>query len=81
MTDAQREEKAGIITAAIIRNLGNKTWLSGVSDLVNLLDDPMRNAGVHLRNQAATIAVPTLLAQIARASDPIIARPTRWAMR
>jgi len=70
MTDAQREEKAGIIAAAIIRNLGNKTWLSGVSDLVNLLDDPMRNAGDHLRNQAATIAIPTLLAQIARASDP-----------
>ena len=72
MTDSQREHAGALVTAAVIKNLSNKTWLSGVADLVGAIDDPARKAGSYARNEAASIAVPAILAQIARASDPNI---------
>jgi len=70
MTDSQREHAGALVTAAVIKNLSNKTWLSGVADLVDAIDDPARKAGSYARNEAASVAVPAILAQIARASDP-----------
>lgn len=72
MTDSQREHAGALVTAAVIKNLSNKTWLSGVADLVDAIDDPARKAGSYARNEAASVAVPAILAQIARASDPNI---------
>ena len=72
MTHAQQQEATGVIAAAIINNLASKTWLSGVSDLVNMIEDPMRYGPSYLRNEAASIAVPGLLAQIARTADPVM---------
>jgi len=70
MTEGQRQHAAALVAASVIKNLSNKTWLSGVSDLVNTIDDPVRNLGGFARNEAASVAVPAILAQIARASDP-----------
>jgi len=70
MTDSQRQNAAVVVTASIIKNLSSKTWLSGVSDLSEVIDDPERKGGSYIRNEAASLAVPGILAQIARASDP-----------
>jgi hypothetical protein len=72
MTESQREQAGALVTAAVIKNLSNKTWLSGVADLVDAIHDPARKAGSYARNEAASVAVPAILAQIARASDPNI---------
>jgi len=72
MTESQRDQAGALVTAAVIKNLSNKTWLSGVADLVDAIHDPARKAGSYARNEAASVAVPAILAQIARASDPNI---------
>ena len=70
MTDRQRDEKAGILTASIINNLASKTWLSGLSDLVQALDDPQRYGPGYIRRVVAGVATPAASAQLARTIDP-----------
>jgi hypothetical protein len=70
MTDAEREEGAGLIVASILGNLSNKTWLSGVSDLMEALSDPERNGGTFVKRLAGSLTVPTGVSQVARWMDP-----------
>lgn len=71
MTQAQRDHASVLVASSVIQNLSNKTWLSGVSDLVDAIEDRSGSkVGSYLRNEAASVAVPAILAQIARASDP-----------
>lgn len=70
MTDKQLDNQAGIVTASIIGNLSNKTWLSGVSDLLAAADDPERYGSAFLKRLAGSVAIPTGVAQIARTMDP-----------
>lgn len=72
MTDNQRAEGAGLVVASIIGNLSNKTWLSGVSDVLAALDDPQRFGDSFIKRFAGSVAVPTGVAQIARTIDPTI---------
>lgn len=76
MTDTQRDEAAGLILASVLRNLADKTWLSGISDVMSALDDPDRNAGRLVGRLAGSLAVPAGVAQVARTIDPV-ARQTR----
>lgn len=71
MTDKQLDNQAGIITSSIIGNLSNKTWLSGVSDMLAALDDPERFGSSFLKRLAGSMTVPTGVAQIARSMDPV----------
>jgi len=71
MTERQRESSGALLVASIIRNLGNKTWLSGVSDVVQAMDDPQRFLPSLLGRLGGSIAVPTGVAQIARTMDPV----------
>lgn len=70
MTEAEREEGAGLIVASILGNLSNKTWLSGVSDLMEALSDPERNGGTFVKRLAGSLTVPTGVSQLARWLDP-----------
>ena len=70
MTETEREEGAGLIVASILGNLSNKTWLSGVSDLMEALSDPERSGGTFVKRLAGSLAVPTGVSQVARWMDP-----------
>lgn len=70
MTENQKSEGAGLVVASIIGNLSNKTWLSGISDMLAALDDPERFGDSFIKRFAGSAAVPTGVAQIARTIDP-----------
>ena len=72
MTDKQRDESAMLVGTAILHNLGNKTWLSGLSDALEALNDPDRSLENFTSRMAGSIAVPALVAQAARTADPVL---------
>jgi hypothetical protein len=72
MTDAEREKSAALVTAAILKNLSNKTWLSGLSDAIEAIEDPDRYSQAFLSRLAGSIAVPAIVAQTARTTDPVL---------
>jgi hypothetical protein len=71
MTDRQLEDYSMLLVASIMKNLGDKTWLSGVSDFTEALSDSQRYGPSYLRRLAASGLIPNLSAQIARAVDPV----------
>ncbi len=72
MTDKQRDQVAGLLVASTLKNLSSKTWLSGVADLSEAVTDPERFGAAYLRQRAASIAVPAVVAQAARTMDPTL---------
>lgn len=70
MSERQRDDQATLLVASIIGNLASKTWLSGVSDLVEALSDPARNTGNMLERLVGSLLVPAGIAGVARAIDP-----------
>lgn len=70
MTEKQLDNQAASIVGAIISNLQDKTWLSGISSLLAAADDPERKAGAFFERLAGSAAVPTGVAQVARTIDP-----------
>lgn len=70
MSERQREEQTTLLVASIMGNLANKTWLSGVSDIVGTIEDPERNADRMMQRLAGSLAVPTGANQVARIIDP-----------
>jgi hypothetical protein len=76
MTVKQREHVAMMLTSATIKNLSNKVWFSGVTDLSNAITDSQRYGGGFLRRMAGSLTVPTGVAQVARTIDPTL-RETR----
>lgn len=71
MTERQLEDGAGLLFASVIKSLGDRTWLSGLSDLFEMTGDPQRNLGNYTRNQAASLVVPAGVNQVAKAMDPV----------
>ena len=72
MTDKQRDDSAMLVGTAILHNLGNKTWLSGLSDALEALNDPDRSLQNFSSRMAGSIAVPAIVAQAARTVDPVL---------
>ncbi|WP_394648156.1 thermonuclease family protein [uncultured Sphingomonas sp.] len=72
MTDKQREKSGMLVTAAIMNNLASKTWLTGISGVAEALSDPDRYWTDFVSRSAGAIAVPSIVAQVARTTDPII---------
>jgi len=70
MTDGQKDKGAALVVASIMNNLTNKTWMSGLSDMLAGLRDPERYGGRFVDRFAGSATVPTGVAQIARALDP-----------
>lgn len=71
MTDSQREHAALVLGASFIENLKDKTWLSGLSDVFEALNDPQRSADRVIKRLAGSLAVPAAVAQLARTVDPV----------
>lgn len=68
------EESEGLGAAAAIAfagNLTNKTYLSGLSSVVEALNDPTRYAGSYLERLAGS-TVPAVVAGAERAGDPYV---------
>lgn len=72
MTDKQRDNSALLVGTAILHNLGSKTWLSGLSDALEALNDPDRSLESFTSRMAGSIAVPAIVAQAARTADPVL---------
>ncbi len=72
MTEKQREKSFTLVTAAILNNLTSKTWLSGISSALEAISDPDRYLDGFIARTAGAIAVPSLLAQIAKSNDPLV---------
>ncbi|SEQ47323.1 Endonuclease YncB, thermonuclease family [Sphingobium sp. YR768] len=72
MTDKQKEDVALLVTASVMQNLSSKTWLSGMGDLVDAVNDPARYAKGWMKRTAGSLAVPAGVAQVARTIDPTL---------
>lgn len=62
---------AAMISGSIAKNLTSKTWLRGLAEALNAIQDPDRY-GEHWVQQFAGTVVPTGVAQIARLEDPYL---------
>jgi hypothetical protein len=72
MTDKQKEDVALLVTASVMQSLSSKTWLSGLGDLVDAVNDPGRYANGWFKRTAGSLAVPAGVAQVARTMDPTL---------
>jgi hypothetical protein len=71
MTEKQQNDAGAVMVGAFVKNLSNKTWLSGLSDFVDAITDPQANAKNVLTRLGASMATPTIAAQAAQAIDPV----------
>lgn len=74
MTARQLDQQAMLLTASIMKTMGDKTWLSGVSDFLEAMSDPERYGPSYLRRLGASLVVPGGVAGVARAIDPVSRR-------
>ncbi len=72
MTEKEQENSATLVAASILNNLSSKTWLSGISSALEAVNDPDRYLQGFLSRTAGAIAIPSIVAQVARTSDPIM---------
>jgi len=72
MTEKQSDKVAMLLTASILQNLSSKTWLSGVGDMVEAVNDPARYSDNWVKRFEGSAAVPAGVAQIARTVDPAL---------
>jgi hypothetical protein len=72
--DYQHKDASDLAAAtlsSLVNNTINKTYMQGVSNLVEFLQDPQRNGKWYLRQMAGTLAQPvTLASNIASENDP-----------
>lgn len=80
--DNEYMEMAGLLFDSVSKNLMSKLSLRGAADLINAVTDRERWGKGYLQNLAGT-AVPSILAQTARATDPTMrqARTTVDALK
>jgi len=67
----ERDDLGAMLVSALAQNVTSKTWLSGLSDLVETLNDPDRYGKRWLNKYAGTL-IPTGVAQVARTQDPML---------
>jgi hypothetical protein len=71
--DLAAKEAAGTVMIALAQNLTSKSYLSGVADLVNMIDDPVRYGDRYLNRMAGTLIPMTSgVAQVERVVDPTV---------
>ena len=64
-------ELGSMIIASVTENITNKTFLTGLSDAIQILNDPDRYASETLRRFVASF-VPTVVAYERKSDDPIL---------
>lgn len=77
-TDEMTAQKiAAATTMSISKNMTSKTWLRGLSEAINAIDDPNRYGEQWWKKFAGT-AVPTGVAQIERTLSPEMSATYSW---
>jgi hypothetical protein len=76
ITPKQAVDHTALLIASVMQNLGSKTWLSGMADMVEALESPQQKLKGAAGRMTASVAVPSLVAQGARTFDPVV-RDTR----
>jgi hypothetical protein len=71
--EGEKARVATLIGQSVAQNLTSKTFLVGVSNLINAIDDPQRYGEQYAKNMMGTL-VPAAAAQLARAFDPNLRR-------
>jgi len=79
MNEKDKDAAALRLTMSAVQNLSNKTWLTGVSDIVSAIDDPGRYLPNVASRLASTALIPGIVAQGAEMLDPV-QRDTREFM-
>jgi len=69
LDELESDKIATTIVAAIGKNVMSKTWLRGMSEMINAMEDPDRYGPKYIKQFAGT-AVPTGVAQIERTMYP-----------
>jgi hypothetical protein len=64
------EEMAAALSTGVAKNLTSKTWLSGLSDFMEVLSDPERYGKQWAVRMAGSLAVPAISAHAAGSLDP-----------
>lgn len=72
LTDEDRDHILARTGIAIVHNLSSKTWLSGISSALEAINDPDRYLSGFTARTAGSLAVPSIVAQVARVSDPVM---------
>lgn len=67
--DGEADNLASQIVMAISKNVTSKTWLRGISELLNVMSDPDRYKKRYIERFFGTL-IPTGVAQIERVVDP-----------
>lgn len=70
MTEKQLDNQAANVVGAILGNLKDKTWLSGISSLLAAADEPDSDTMSFFKRLAGSATVPTGASQLARTIDP-----------
>lgn len=65
----ETDNLASAIVMAVSRNVTSKTWLRGLSEAIQAMEDPDRYGNRYIQNYARTL-IPTGIAQVERAIDP-----------
>lgn len=71
MDQEDADKLATHLAMAVAQNVTSKTFLRGISELIQGLDDPVRYGGRYFQNLMGTM-VPTGVAQVARINDPVL---------
>jgi hypothetical protein len=71
LSRGEMDSYAAAAVATVSKNVLSKTWLRGISEVLNVVTDPERYGERWLQNYAKTM-VPTGIAQIERVMDPMM---------
>lgn len=71
LEDGDTENIVAASMAAMAGNLTNKTYLSSLSNFIEMMNEPTRKAGGFVEQFAAS-AIPSGVGQVARTNDPIV---------
>ena len=69
--DPEVIEVVNLLSASITQNLTSKTWLKGISDALEAIDNPDRFGERWIQSFAGTV-VPAAVAQVERVQDPML---------
>jgi hypothetical protein len=72
--DVEAYKAAGAIIAGIMNNTGNKTFMKGIADFVEFMNDPTRNVKSYSQQMAVSVLLPysSLLRSIRNTQDPYL---------
>ncbi len=72
MNEKEQEQSLSLVAASILSNLSNKTWLSGISSALEAVSDPDRYLDGFLARTVGAVAVPSIVNQAVRVTDPLM---------